>query len=182
MTSHINSIQFNNLFDVTLDIESYFSLSLPIPQCVLSRDEEIKYWNEYISGQYHDHNMAFGSEIDDVTCRGNQEHRLALEIEMRGKKYTVVSEIIQALESIRRYDTALSTYALQIPISMWLYLFPLSDLLTKTTPSFPPVGLELESVNSAYKKWDELEFEIVELLIEVRIRLIMVLPTAPCGK
>lgn len=109
MASHINSIQFDNLFDVTLDIESYFSLSLPIPQCILSRDEEIKYWIEYINGQYHDLNMAFGSETNDVTCRGNQEHRLALEIQMRGKKHTAVSEIIQALESIKRYDTALST-------------------------------------------------------------------------
>lgn len=91
-------------------MESYFSLSLPVPQCVLSRDEEIKYWNGYISGQYHDLNMAFGSEINDVTCHGNQEHRLALEIEMRGKKYAAVLEIIQSLECIKRYDTAHSTF------------------------------------------------------------------------
>lgn len=29
------------------------------------------------------------------------------------------------------------------------------------------MGLELESIKSAYKKWDDLEFEIIELLIEV---------------
>lgn len=169
MASHINSIQFDNLFDVTLDIESYFSLSLPIPQCVLSRDEEIKYWNEYINGQHHDHNMAFGSEIDDVTCR---EHRLALEIEMKGKKYAVVSDIIRALESIKRYDTALSTFAATVHSKSQFQCGCMSDLLAEATPSFPPMGLELESINSAYKKWDELEFEIIELLIEVRIRLI----------
>lgn len=115
MTSYINSVQFDNLFDVSLDIDSYFSLSLPVPQCALSRDEEIKYWNEYIDGQYHDLNMAFGPEVDDVTCRGNQEHRLALEIEMRGKKYSAVSEIIQTLGDIKRYDTALSIFAVTIP-------------------------------------------------------------------
>lgn len=171
MTSHFSSGQFDNLFDVPLDIDSYFSLSLPVPQCILSRDEEIKYWNEYIDGQYHDLNMAFGSEIDDVTCRGN---RLALEIEMRAKKYSVVSEIIRSLENIKRYDTALSAFAVTTQALVWLYRFPRVSriFLAETTPSFPPVELELESIKLAYKKWDDLEFEIIELLIEVCICLI----------
>lgn len=44
------------------------------------------------------------------------------------------------------------------------------------------MGLELESINSAYKKWDELEFEIIELLVEVRIRLIVISSATLCGK
>lgn len=174
MTSHFSSGQFDNLFDVPLDIDSYFSLSLPVPRCILSRDEEIKYWNEYIDGQYHDLNMAFGSEIDDVKCRGNQEHRLALEIEMRAKKYSVVSEIIRSLENIKRYDTALSAFAVTTQTLVWLHHFPRISriFLTETTPSFPPVGLELEGIKLAYKKWDDLEFEIIELLIEVCICLV----------
>lgn len=108
MTYHINSIHFDNFFDVTLDMETYFSLSLPIPQSVFSRDEEINYWKDYINGQYHDLNMVFGLEIDDRTYYENQGQRLALEFEMRGKKYAAVSGIIQSLSNITRYDAALS--------------------------------------------------------------------------
>lgn len=110
MAFHTNLEQFDTLFDVSLDMESYFSLSLPVPQCILSRHEEIKYWKDYINEQCHDLNMAFGRNIDNVTCRENQEHRLALETEMRGKKYAAVWEIIRSLENIKRYDIALSTF------------------------------------------------------------------------
>lgn len=108
MALNTNSSHFDNFFDVSLEMETYFSLSLPIPQSVLSRDQEINYWKDYINGQYHDLNMVFGLEIDDGACYENQAQRLALEFEMRGKKYAAISGIIQSLSNIKRYDTALS--------------------------------------------------------------------------
>lgn len=53
----------------------------------------------------------------------------------------------------------------------FLLRWPFSDqpeFLLRQPQSFPPVGLELANLNSAYKNWDDLELKILELLIEVR--------------
>lgn len=104
MTFPINHAYFGNFFDVALDMENYLSLSLPIPQSASSRDEEIKYWKDYINGPYNDLNMVFGPEIDDGVDSGFREHQLTLEFEMREKKYAAIREIVGSLSRIQRYD------------------------------------------------------------------------------